>query len=415
MIAYFAAPSKGDCAMTVQQLLIPCQPVESTDPVAMVLDRLRSQPLPVLPVVAAGRLLGVVSEDDVAGLLDQAPDPDAARLATAGEIASRDLTAFDYRTPLEEAARVLAERGLAAAPIVGPQGHYLGMLRRSDLLAAHLGSHRPPPRSIAGLATPLGVRLVCGRVSAGAGLAGLLLTGAVMALLLFVAMGLANVALWSIESHWPRWPIFTMLIAAPTEVNQAYFADRWFWSTAALGLYVLYFLALMRAAPLAGTHGAEHKVVHAIEHGQPLTLEAVRPMPTVHPRCGTNLAALAFVLIAGVVMLTEGLPAIALAWGWSGVVGALVLLAVAALLARTRIGPWLQGWFTTREPGDRRLAAAIAVGEELLRRYQDHPPQRLGFFSRIWMIGMPHVFVGLAAASVGLYFLSRWLYLGIAY
>ncbi len=33
-------------------------------------------------------------------------------------------------------------------------------------------------------------------------------------------------------------------------------------------------------------------VVHAIEEGEDLTLEKVRPMPRVHPRCGTNLVAL---------------------------------------------------------------------------------------------------------------------------
>ncbi len=43
---------------------------------------------------------------------------------------------------------------------------------------------------------------------------------------------------------------------------------------------------------LYGYHGAEHKTIHAFEHGAPLTPEGVRPFPEEHPRCGT-----AFLLI----------------------------------------------------------------------------------------------------------------------
>jgi uncharacterized protein YqhQ len=35
-------------------------------------------------------------------------------------------------------------------------------------------------------------------------------------------------------------------------------------------------------------------VVHAIERGEPLLAESVRAMPRVHPRCGTNIVAAAF-------------------------------------------------------------------------------------------------------------------------
>lgn len=35
-------------------------------------------------------------------------------------------------------------------------------------------------------------------------------------------------------------------------------------------------------------HGAEHMTIHALEHEDPLTIEAVRRYPTAHPRCGTE-------------------------------------------------------------------------------------------------------------------------------
>ncbi len=35
-------------------------------------------------------------------------------------------------------------------------------------------------------------------------------------------------------------------------------------------------------------HGAEHKVIHNYESGEPLTIENARKFTTLHPRCGTN-------------------------------------------------------------------------------------------------------------------------------
>jgi uncharacterized protein YqhQ len=39
-------------------------------------------------------------------------------------------------------------------------------------------------------------------------------------------------------------------------------------------------------------HGAEHKVVYAVENDRPLTPEGARPFDTPHPRCGTGFALL---------------------------------------------------------------------------------------------------------------------------
>jgi len=39
-------------------------------------------------------------------------------------------------------------------------------------------------------------------------------------------------------------------------------------------------------------HGAEHKVVYAVENNRPLTPEGARPFDTPHPRCGTGFALL---------------------------------------------------------------------------------------------------------------------------
>jgi uncharacterized protein YqhQ len=68
------------------------------------------------------------------------------------------------------------------------------------------------------------------------------------------------------------------------------------------------YLALIAQAPdvrrVFQYHGAEHMTIHALEHDEPLTTEAVRRYPTAHPRCGTEflvvviaLSILAFSLV----------------------------------------------------------------------------------------------------------------------
>jgi uncharacterized protein YqhQ len=49
-------------------------------------------------------------------------------------------------------------------------------------------------------------------------------------------------------------------------------------------------------------HGAEHKVVMAHEKKLPLSLETIRPMTTLHPRCGTTF--IAVVLLVSIVIFS---------------------------------------------------------------------------------------------------------------
>jgi uncharacterized protein YqhQ len=43
-------------------------------------------------------------------------------------------------------------------------------------------------------------------------------------------------------------------------------------------------------------HGAEHMTIHALEAGDPLTVDAVRPYPTAHQRCGTEFLVIVIIL-----------------------------------------------------------------------------------------------------------------------
>jgi uncharacterized protein YqhQ len=66
-----------------------------------------------------------------------------------------------------------------------------------------------------------------------------------------------------------------------------------------LVVFVLYLLLISRWKEMRrvlGFHGAEHKSIHAIERGAPLTPESVQSFSRLHPRCGTSFLFLVVVV-----------------------------------------------------------------------------------------------------------------------
>src|SRR5689334_6636905 len=58
-----------------------------------------------------------------------------------------------------------------------------------------------------------------------------------------------------------------------------------------VAIFLGYLLLISRAPDVRRVfqyHGAEHMTIHALEHGDPLTVGEVRKYPTAHPRCGTE-------------------------------------------------------------------------------------------------------------------------------
>ena len=49
-------------------------------------------------------------------------------------------------------------------------------------------------------------------------------------------------------------------------------------------------------------HGAEHKAIHAVEAGAPLTPESVQSFSRFHPRCGTTF--LFLVVVVSIIVFT---------------------------------------------------------------------------------------------------------------
>jgi uncharacterized protein YqhQ len=93
------------------------------------------------------------------------------------------------------------------------------------------------------------------------------------------------------------------------------FSDRWRFGLVDGGFRLLAFVGYLwlmsqwkDMARVLGYHGAEHKAIHALEAGAPLTPESVQTFPRLHPRCGTTFLFLV-VLISIAVFTFIGKPA----------------------------------------------------------------------------------------------------------
>ncbi len=133
-------------------------------------------------------------------------------------------------------------------------------------------------------------------------------------------------------------------------------------------------------------HGAEHKTIHAMEHGDPLEPANVQRYPTAHVRCGTSFL-LTVVVVSIVVFAIVGTPDL-----WLRVASRIVLIPVIAAISYEVIR--LAGAFesnpvtkvlmspnlalqilTTRQPDDAQVEVAIRALEEVLAAEQELAPE----------------------------------------
>jgi len=146
---------------------------------------------------------------------------------------------------------------------------------------------------------------------------------------------------------------------------------------AAFVLYLWLISLWKEMARVLGFHGAEHKAIHALEAGAPLTPESVQSFPRLHPRCGTTFLFLV-VLVSIVVFAFIGKPAnvaqhllrVACMPLIAGVAFELIRLSGKHFdkpLVRALAWPGMQFQrLTTREPDLEMCAVAIASLEKVL-------------------------------------------------
>jgi CBS domain-containing protein len=391
------------------------------DPIGLVAENLRESHYGALPVVEGemlpdgrpaplSRIVGVIYERDlsqpvlnsVATVIRPqavspfetppiAPQPETPVHPTMSELRARDVMRLDagYIPALFSLPNViytLDRYECDALPVISENGGYKGMISRADAVAALAQSVRPP--SVGGMATPLGVWLTTGHVSAGAPPLGLFLSGMALGAMFCLSHLLMFLGLTWANPQWGAMFLSGRLGAASDATGLFNFAA----TVAEYGLFIL----LMRLTPIAGYHAAEHQTVWAIERGVPLEPELVRQMPRPHPRCGTNL-----VVLGGLIQIVLGhLPS-------NTPSNSLIALLFIYFFWRN-FGEAVQLYGTTRPASRKQLESGLRAGKEVIRKYQEQPHLQPSFGMRLWNSGIILAAGGMILMWWLYSFLERW-------
>lgn len=326
----------------------------------------------VLPVVSElGSLIGILSDTDILKAIEGGVSLDSS----VKRIMWRDPLTIRTSGTCGQALDLLLTKENTEGTVlvvIDEQNYPLGIVSALDIITCNSSELRP--NTVGGMATPFGVYLTDGAMSAGVPSYTLIVTGALLFGSLMVTSSLAT---YLIEQA---------VLAHYLPIGATY-------CTSALGLFL--FLVLIRLSPLSGMHAAEHMVVHAIERGERLVPELVSKMPRVHPRCGTNLAVAIglFLGIANLGLFSD--PEINL----------IVTLVVTLILWRP-LGNLLQLFLTTKPPSSKQIEGGILAGKELIEKYQNSPVYSPSVISKLIHSGIFHIILG----SVVTYFLIELIF-----
>jgi len=297
---------------------------------------------------------------------------------------------------VRDAIRLLDESKTGQVPLLDPMTGEVAGILVSPGTQLPVTSTPPAPR-LGGMATPLGVYLHDGISGGGAGFFGLMLTGMLLSGLGVLAQVVTSWIGQSIDGLVTHLPSTSKVavIFGPGGVGDQLF----------LALFsVCLLLSLVRLLPLAGTHAAEHQVVHCVEQGVPLTPNYVKSMPRVHPRCGTNI------LTGMLIFLTAFTAVFRIAVYYNqGMHDAATFGAMVAgpltLAYWRRVGGFMQYWFATKPASDRQISGAIKAAEQVFARRTERgdEPVTFAFVRRIWAMGLTQVLMGYSV----IYFLLK--------
>ena len=93
-------------------------------------QKMKSEDVGALPIVEDDRLVGVVTDRDLAiRVLAEGKGAETA----VSEIASKDIVTVDPQQSIEEAARLMAEHQVRRLPVCEEDGKLVGMLAQADI------------------------------------------------------------------------------------------------------------------------------------------------------------------------------------------------------------------------------------------------------------------------------------------
>ena len=104
--------------------------VEPSTTVREAAQKMKSEGVGSLPIVEGNRLVGVVTDRDLAiRVLAEGKDAETA----VSEIASKDVVTVDPQQGLEEAARLMAEHQVRRLPVCEEDGRLVGVVAQADV------------------------------------------------------------------------------------------------------------------------------------------------------------------------------------------------------------------------------------------------------------------------------------------
>ena len=119
-------------AKTVSEAMTsnPCS-IDATKSVTYAAKMMRDEDVGVAPIVEGQKLVGVLTDRDVAiRVVAEQKDPSSIR---AREIASTDLVTIDPQQDLDEALRLMAQHQVRRLPVVEEDGRLVGIVAQADV------------------------------------------------------------------------------------------------------------------------------------------------------------------------------------------------------------------------------------------------------------------------------------------
>jgi CBS domain-containing protein len=119
-------------AKTVSEAMTsnPCT-IDATKSVAYAAKMMRDEDVGVAPIVEGQKLVGVLTDRDVAiRVVAEGRDPQST---TVTEVASKEVVTVDPQQDLDEALRLMAKHQVRRLPVVEEDGRLVGVLAQADV------------------------------------------------------------------------------------------------------------------------------------------------------------------------------------------------------------------------------------------------------------------------------------------